>query len=213
MNILSFDGSNNNLSIALQQNNQFIINENFPDQHNQSESLVSLIDLNLKKFNLDYKDLDLIAIANGPANFTGIRIQFTIAKMIKLIAKVPVVTVGSLEAFAYEYRNQSHKIVAIIDAKLGEFFVQEFEYSKEKFIGKYPPKLLRADDIENILPKDDFLIVGNSNIKSKNAKYLESSNLVKCNNIILLAQDKYKKDNSSFSNLSYMREPSISKRK
>lgn len=213
MNILSFDGSNNNLSLAIKKNNQFVIDQTFPNSKNQSEKIVSLIDSNLTKANLAYSDLDFIAIANGPANFTGIRIQFTVAKIIKLIAKIPIVTVGTLEAFTYEYKNQSDKIIAIIDAKLGEFFMQEFTVINENIIANYSPKLLKKEEIINILPQDEFLLIGNCDIKCHNAKYSQASNLIKCRNIISLAQKKYSKNKSFFEELSYMREPAISKRK
>jgi tRNA threonylcarbamoyladenosine biosynthesis protein TsaB len=213
MNILSLDGSNNNLSIAIQKNDQLVINDIFLNSKNQSEKLVSLIDENLKKSNLEYSDLDFVAIANGPANFTGIRIQFTIAKIINLVAKIPIVTVGTLEAFAYEYKNQSNKIIALIDAKLGEFFIQEFEVVNQNLIAKYPAKLIKKENILNIFPQDEFLLVGNSDIECHNANYSQKSSLIKCQNIIYLAKKKYSKNNFSFEELSYMREPSISKRK
>jgi tRNA threonylcarbamoyladenosine biosynthesis protein TsaB len=213
VNILSFDGSNNNLSITIQKNNQFLINKTLLNKNNQSEKLISLIDENLGEINIEYKDLDFIAIANGPANFTGIRIQFTIAKIINLVAKVPVITVGTLEAFAYQYRNNAQKIVVIIDAKLDEFFIQEFEVMNKNLVAKYSPKILKKTKILEILPQDDFFLAGNSGIIVPNAKYAQPSNTVESKNIICLAKEKYSKNKFFFEDLSYMREPIISQRK
>ena len=214
MNILSFDGSNNNLCLSIERNGVIIVDDVFVNINNQSEKLVCLIDENLKKLKLKYEDLDFVAIANGPANFTGIRVAFTIAKMINLIAGVRVITVGSLESFAYEYKDKANKILAVIDAKLAEFFVQEFAIINDDLTVKSQAKILKKSQIlAFLLENNNFLLVGNCDFDMKNIKKAQKSNLIHCRNIIALAKKKYSQNKTNFEKLSYLREPSVSQRK
>jgi len=61
--------------------------------------------------------LDLIAVSNGPGSFTGLRIGCATGKGLGLALEVPVVSVPTLEAMAYNLYGYGKIICPIMDAK------------------------------------------------------------------------------------------------
>jgi len=232
MKILAFDTSNNNNEVAIiefsAQNNDFkIISSNkISDNSSQAETLVISIEKCLKSANIWYQDLDLITTTKGPGNFTGIRIGFTTAKIIHIAANKPLVTLNNLEILAYNYLNQHQgKILVTLDAKLEEFFVQEFKINNNILINSQEnPVLINNQDIENYLKDDNYLIIGSgkeivSDILQK-SKIKHKFNISKQEDdikLLNLAKLAIKYQNEAPQNIKneilYVRQPNISKSK
>lgn len=73
--------------------------------------------------------LDAIACDVGPGSFTGIRVGLAAAKGMAFALGIPLVPVTSLEAIAAAARPhvpEDAAVVAVIDARRGEIFVQRF---------------------------------------------------------------------------------------
>jgi len=92
-----------------------------------SDVLLVLIDRALADAGLTVADLDGVAIGAGPGSFTGLRIGMATAKGLCFARDLPLWTVSSLAALAYEAGTQPDRdIVAIIDAKKNEVYVGAF---------------------------------------------------------------------------------------
>src|SRR5690606_2310664 len=68
--------------------------------------------------------LDAIAVGRGPGAFTGVRLAIAIAQGIALALDRPLLPVSTLAALAM--RAQGDRIVAAIDARMGEVYVAAF---------------------------------------------------------------------------------------
>ena len=68
--------------------------------------------------------LDAIAISRGPGAFTGVRLAIALAQGIALALDKPVVAVSTLQVLAI--RAQGERILAAIDARMGEVYVGAF---------------------------------------------------------------------------------------
>lgn len=68
--------------------------------------------------------LDAIAISRGPGAFTGVRLAIALAQGIALSLDKPVVAVSTLQAIAVQ--SQGERILAAIDARMGEVYVGAF---------------------------------------------------------------------------------------
>ena len=68
--------------------------------------------------------LDAIAISRGPGAFTGVRLAIALAQGIALALDKPVVAVSTLQAIAVQ--SQGERILAAIDARMGEVYVGAF---------------------------------------------------------------------------------------
>ncbi len=232
MKILAFDTSNNNNEVAIikfsAQNNDFkIISSNkIDDNSSQAETLILSIEKCLKLANIWYQDLDLITTTKGPGNFTGIRIGFTTAKIAHIATKKPIVTLNNLEILAYDYLIQHQgKILVILDAKLEEFFIQEFEINNNILTSNHDsPILINNKDIKNYLKDDDYLIIGSgkeiasdilqkSKIKYK-FKVSAQEDDIKLLNLAKLAIKYQNEAPQNIKNeILYVRKPNISKPK
>ncbi|MDR2460932.1 MAG: tRNA (adenosine(37)-N6)-threonylcarbamoyltransferase complex dimerization subunit type 1 TsaB [Deltaproteobacteria bacterium] len=72
--------------------------------------------------NLTACDLDLIAVGRGPGSFTGLRAGISYAKGLAFGAKVPLIGVPSLMAFAMIDLKGPRLIAPVIDARHKEVF-------------------------------------------------------------------------------------------
>ena len=69
--------------------------------------------------------LDAIAVGRGPGAFTGVRLAIAIAQGIALALDRPIVGVSTLAALAMQ--GQGERILAAIDARMGEVYLGAFE--------------------------------------------------------------------------------------
>ena len=68
--------------------------------------------------------LDAIAISRGPGAFTGVRLAIALAQGIALALDKPMVAVSTLQVIAVQ--SQDERILAAIDARMGEIYVGAF---------------------------------------------------------------------------------------
>ena len=69
--------------------------------------------------------LDAIAVGRGPGAFTGVRLAIALAQGIALALDRPLLPVSTLAALAM--RSPGERIVAAIDARMGEIYVATFQ--------------------------------------------------------------------------------------
>jgi tRNA threonylcarbamoyl adenosine modification protein YeaZ len=77
---------------------------------------------------LDFADLDRIAVTTGPGSFTGLRVGIAAARGIALAAGKPAVGLSTLAAFAAPFiaADDSLPVVAVIDARHDHVYLQVF---------------------------------------------------------------------------------------
>ncbi|MGV8923534.1 MAG: tRNA (adenosine(37)-N6)-threonylcarbamoyltransferase complex dimerization subunit type 1 TsaB [Thermomonas sp.] len=69
--------------------------------------------------------LDAIAVGRGPGAFTGVRLAIALAQGIALALDRPLLPVSTLAALAMQ--SSGDRIVAAIDARMGEIYVANFQ--------------------------------------------------------------------------------------
>ena len=69
-------------------------------------------------------ELDAIAVGRGPGAFTGVRLAIAIAQGLGLALDRPVLPVSTLAVLAMQ--GQGDRVLAAIDARMGEVYVGEF---------------------------------------------------------------------------------------
>lgn len=221
MKILAFDTANKNNDVAILQNGKILAKNSINDSASQAEMLIPLIEKSLTEAGIWYEDLDLIASTKGPGNFTGIRVGFSVAKIIKTVTEIPLITLNNLKVLAFDYVNDYEgKILVILDAKLEEFFIQNFEIKEKQLIEiDKEPKLIKQDEINDYLPKSEFLIIGDGKeiakklIKTQNFTISDQKDVIKSQNLANLAQISFKNKENMDDDILYVRKPNITKSK
>ncbi len=128
MNILAIETATPMCSVALQVGDD-ILKRSKLSQRGHANLLLPWISELLAEAGLGYTDLDRIAVGRGPGGFTSLRIGLSVAQGIALAHDLQVVPVSSLAALAEAADpDQRHdRILALMDARMGEVFVGAFK--------------------------------------------------------------------------------------
>lgn len=116
MKILSIDTASNLCTVAVLENENCIKEIIVNDARNHSEKIMPVIEQALCETNSTLKDIELIVCDRGPGSFTGIRIGVGTVLAFQDSLGIPCVGISSLEALAYNVKNDG-LICSIIDAK------------------------------------------------------------------------------------------------
>jgi len=157
MYTLFIDTHSEKAIVILFKNNEVIsLKESINQSH--SSSMTLMINNSLSENNINFKDLGMILVVNGPGSFTGIRIGITIAKTMAYSLNIPIKVLTSLELQA---------ISSSLDKKLATYFDKngyyiglfdndnklqgEYLYLKENELKDY----LTTHKLENNILKND----------------------------------------------------------
>jgi tRNA threonylcarbamoyladenosine biosynthesis protein TsaB len=90
--------------------------------------LLDLLEQALAEAELEWHDVDRIAVGVGPGGFTGLRIGIATARALAQGRGLPLVPVGSLEALA---AGAGGTVAAVLDARRGEVFAGVWRDGRE----------------------------------------------------------------------------------
>jgi tRNA threonylcarbamoyladenosine biosynthesis protein TsaB len=143
MRILALETSTEYCSVALWQDGN--VTERFElvgQKH--SELLMAMIDYVLKDAGLKLAQMDGIAFGMGPGSFTGVRIACGVTQGLALGANLKVVGVVTLHALAQAAGHD--KVIAALDARMGELYHAAYEMRDGKWMVVIEPNLCKAED-------------------------------------------------------------------
>ncbi|MFT5164262.1 MAG: tRNA threonylcarbamoyladenosine biosynthesis protein TsaB [Alteromonadaceae bacterium] len=127
-NILAIDAATEACSVALQFNDHcYSLFEICPQQH--SQRILPMVDEVLKQAGIRLSELDALAFSQGPGSFTGVRIGVGVAQGLAFGADLPLIGVSTLQTMAQRAitKHGSKKVIAAIDARMGEIYTAQFE--------------------------------------------------------------------------------------
>lgn len=134
MNILAVETSTMLGGVAIANNTLGIITElriNVRVTH--SERLMTGIDFALKQAGMTISDIDVFGVSIGPGSFTGLRIGLSTIKGFSYSTKKPVVSVPTLEAFAWNFPYSRHPVCIMFDARREEVYAAVFKWKYSGF--------------------------------------------------------------------------------
>ena len=126
MRVLAVDTSSNVATVAVMENDlllgEYILNH----KKTHSQKIMPMIEQLLSDLELTANDIDIFAAAVGPGSFTGLRIGVATVKALAHAVGKRVVSVGTLEALAYNVPQCEHIIVPIMDARRNNIFTASY---------------------------------------------------------------------------------------
>lgn len=151
MKLLAFETATEACSVALYVDGEIIErHELAPRLH--AEYALPWAEALIAQAGISRAQLDVIAISRGPGAFTGVRLAIALAQGIAMALDRPVVAVSTLQVLALQ--AGPHRVLAAIDARMGEVYSGAFEPSPEG------PKLV---GIETVSAPDAVRIPGAEN--------------------------------------------------
>jgi tRNA threonylcarbamoyl adenosine modification protein YeaZ len=126
-----------------------------------AESLMPLIASVMARCELDFSELDRVAVTTGPGSFTGLRVGIAAARGIALAAGKPAVGVSTLSAYAAPHLADDGKtpVVAAIDARHAHVYLQVFAPGGRIVTG---PRLAGLDEAVRAAAEAPARIVGSA---------------------------------------------------
>ena len=122
MNILAFDTVSSSFSIALQKDDDSIIEYNKEDVRNHNEEILPVLNNFLKENNISLDKIDYIVLGIGPGSFTALRIAFATVKTICYAKNIPIIGISSLETLYENIKDYDGIKASMIDARKGSIY-------------------------------------------------------------------------------------------
>jgi len=161
--VLAVETSTKACSVSLKYNGIFYTEfEIAPQQH--ANKMLKMVQAVLNKAKLKGQDITVLALCEGPGAFTGVRIAAGVIQGLAYGWNCPVVSVSSLEALAWEVLkdNPNHTVIACLDARMQEIYLQECSCNKGNLVSN-PPLILAeqaalkiTNSIENAIGTGDI---------------------------------------------------------
>lgn len=125
--ILTIETTTRCCSVCLSKDGQTWIVREAESQSGHAEQLTLFIQEVMKTANLDLKDLEAIAVSQGPGSYTGLRIGISTAKGLCYALDKPMLAIDTLQALAFgaieDYYNPKAAYVALMDARRMDAYV------------------------------------------------------------------------------------------
>jgi tRNA threonylcarbamoyladenosine biosynthesis protein TsaB len=130
MLILAFDTSGPACSVAVWRDGAVLAQRREVMERGQAEALMPLIAGIMATAGVTYAALDRVAVTVGPGSFTGVRVGLAAARGLTLATDILAVGLLTSEVLAAAVppreRANASRILAAIDTKRGDLYVQQF---------------------------------------------------------------------------------------
>ena len=122
MKILALETSAKSVSAAVVENGAVLASSYQNTGLTHSRTLMPLVDGMLRAADLKLEQMELIAVAQGPGSFTGLRIGVSAAKGLAWAKELPCCGVSTLLAMAQNLRHMDGTIVCAMDARRNQVY-------------------------------------------------------------------------------------------
>ncbi|MBN1571215.1 MAG: tRNA (adenosine(37)-N6)-threonylcarbamoyltransferase complex dimerization subunit type 1 TsaB [Acidobacteria bacterium] len=129
-----------------------------------STNLLSSIDFLLSNSGWTLKDLNLIAVGNGPGSFTGIRIGIATALGFSRSLSIPFAGISGLDALAHQVSYLEGRIGVILNAHRSQAFYAEYVGEKGRIRKSQKSQLIDISALEHHLRDRHLYLVGDTDL-------------------------------------------------
>ena len=152
MNILLIESSSKKIEFGYGKNDEIVVLKEL-DSENNADSLIYMIKKIFDEKHIDFKDIDVVSLSNGPGSFTGLRIGSAIAKGICFALNCKLLEIPTLDIIANKYKGlmEGEVLTSLIfsNSKSREFYSADYIYENKelKRVSEYSTGFL--DTFEN----------------------------------------------------------------
>ncbi|RXR34025.1 tRNA (adenosine(37)-N6)-threonylcarbamoyltransferase complex dimerization subunit type 1 TsaB [Flavobacterium piscinae] len=178
--ILNIETSTKNCSVALAKDGEAVVCKEIAEMgYSHAEKLHVFIEEILSEANLQFSDLNAIAVSQGPGSYTGLRIGVSAAKGLCYALDIPLIAVDTLEVLASQISIEEGLIIPMIDARRMEVYSAIFDKNYQK-IRDTKAEILTQESFSEL--NQMIYFVGDSSQKAKTI--IQKENFIFAENVI-----------------------------
>ena len=123
-----------------------------------AEKLPEILERSMVDLNLNWTNIDGLAVSIGPGSYTGLRVGLSLVKGFAYVIKRPIIAVPTLDSIAYQVPYCHYPVHVLTDARRGRVYEAKYDTTsgKPKRITEFRVGLLE-ELIENIMDKSLFI--------------------------------------------------------
>ena len=164
--ILSIETSTLQCSVAIHQNGSLRSSVTLPESASAASHLTIMIRESLSLASLEYEALDAIAVSSGPGSYTGLRIGVSTAKGLCFGLRIPLISIGSLQALAQSAQGDYAFVCPMIDARRMEVYCALYDQDGREHEPAHP-KIIDTESFADLLQHQRVLFIGNGALKCR----------------------------------------------
>lgn len=131
--ILNIETATKNCSVAIAKDGKTIICKEIAEEgYSHAERLHVFIEAIIQEAGITFKELNAIAVSQGPGSYTGLRIGVSAAKGLCYALEIPLIAVETLQVLALQVKSANGLIIPMIDARRMEVYSAVFNPNFEK---------------------------------------------------------------------------------
>ena len=179
LTILGIDTSGKTASCAILRDGVVLGQNTVYTKLTHSQVILPFVKRLLEDTNLTLEDIDLVAVADGPGSYTGLRIGISAVKGMCIDGN-KCLGVSTLEALATNCIGSKAKIFSLINARPGIVYFGVYESNGEKITNVVADAVVNSEVVVNIA-KDydgDIVLVGDC-VESIKEKYFADDERVR----------------------------------
>ncbi len=151
MNLLSYDTTSHQASIAVLRDDEVVLEYNFSSRDDLSALMIPSLEFLLGTLGMKVSQIDLFGVSVGPGLFTGIRVGLATLKGLNFSAARPMVGVNTLEALAFKFAETANTVIPMIDARKGEVYLAGYRFAGGEMSELLSPCLVKVTDAAPLL--------------------------------------------------------------
>lgn len=147
ISILSIETSAGVASAAVTVGDKLVCEVTVNNKKTHSQTLMPIIDKVLSQSEMTLEDVDVVAVADGPGSFTGLRIGISTAKGLAHALGKPIVGVSSLMSMAYNMPFCEYIISPIMDARRSQVYNAVYEWKNGAIEEIVSPRAISVEEL------------------------------------------------------------------
>lgn len=122
MKVLAVETATGCQSVALMDGPEVLARRDREAAGHHAKYLVPTIDEVFKAAGCGFSDLQALAVSIGPGSFTGLRVGLATMMGFRMVAKVPLAAVPTLEAMAWNLRGSKELLCPVLKSRTREVY-------------------------------------------------------------------------------------------
>ena len=172
--ILNIETATKKCSVSIAKKGETIaLREIAEEGYSHAEKLHVFIEELISESKITFKDLNAIAVSQGPGSYTGLRIGVSSAKGLCYALNIPLIAVDTLQSLAAQISIYNGFIIPMIDARRMEVFSAIYDKDLNN-IQKVAAEIITEESYQNQDEEMHFLGDGASKCK----EFLNKSNFI-----------------------------------